>query len=107
MSIQLRRDASQRCFRDLVVACRGGGPSLTDERPNLLISRAKVEAGLGGGRVAALVMPGGGGGGGFVWAVNTSSQNGSTGCPLTVANKIKEPVRARARRKMGEEIRDG
>lgn len=59
LSIQLCRDASQRCFRDLVVACRGGGPSLTDERPNLLISPAKVEAGFGGGRVAALVVPGG------------------------------------------------
>lgn len=85
-----------------------GVPSLTDERPNLLISPAKVvEAGLGWGVGGAGGAGGGGGGGGFVWAVNTSSQNGSTGCPLTAANKIKEPVRARARRKMGEEIRDG
>ena len=31
-------------------ACHGGGPSLTDERPNLLISPTGVEVGWGEGR---------------------------------------------------------
>lgn len=67
-----------------------GGPSLTDGRPNLLISPTSVEEGWGG----------------VVFGGLYDKPNGSTRCPLTVANKIKEPVRARLRSKMREEIRD-
>lgn len=91
LSVQLCHNAFQRCFCDLVAACHGGGPSLTDERPNLLISPTSVE----------VVWKGGGVFGGLY-----DKPNGSTRCLLTVANKIKEPVCARVRRKMREEIRD-
>lgn len=49
LSIQLWHNAFQRCFCDLVAACRDRGPSLTDECPNLLISPASAEVGWGGG----------------------------------------------------------
>lgn len=71
-----------------------GVPPLTDERPNLLISQTGVEVGWEG-----KVKRGVGGG-------LYDKPNASTRHPLTVANKIKEPLRARVRRKMREEIRD-
>lgn len=70
-----------------------GGPSLTDERPNLLILPNGVEVGWG--------ERGAGGASGLY-----DEPNASTCRLLTVANKIKEPVRARPRWKTGEEIRD-
>ncbi len=89
LCFQLRHNAFQRCLCDLAAACHGGGPSLTDEHPNLLI------------------LPNGGGGGlGRRDGGLCDKPNASTRCPLTVANKIKEPVRAWVRRKMREEIRD-
>ena len=49
LCIQLRHNAFQRCLCDFAAACHGGGPPLTDEHPNLLISPTGVEAGWGGG----------------------------------------------------------
>lgn len=75
LCIQLRHNAFQRCLCDLAAACHGGGPPLTDERPNLLISPMGVEGG---------------------WRGYLSDEpSTSTRSPLTVANKIKELVRAR------------
>lgn len=91
----------ETCVHDLAAACHGGGPSLTDERPNLLISPTGVEVGWGGRG-----WEGGRGVGGGEAVGLYDKPNASTRCPLTVANKIKEPVRARAQRKMREEIRD-
>ena len=60
LRIQLRHNAFQRCLCDLADACRGGGGAnlpapppppthtLTDERPNLLISPMGVGGGLEG-----------------------------------------------------------
>lgn len=74
MCIQLWHNAFQRCLCDLAAACHGGGPPLTDESPNLLISPMGVEVGWRG--------------------CLSDEPNTSTRRPLTVANKIKELVRA-------------
>lgn len=46
LCIQLRHNALQRCLRDLAAAFHSGGPPLTDERPNLLISLVGAGGGL-------------------------------------------------------------
>lgn len=83
MCDQLWYNALQRCFAIWPQPAAVGGPFLTDGRTNLLISPTIAEAGVGG-----------------VFGGLYEEPNSSTRCPLTVANKIKEPVRARVPRKM-------